>query len=457
MPIFLLLAATLLAQDSPVLNQKAEGYRGIWYFNQPSRDQYVYKYSGGFATYPQQQGPIAIYAPKVNRTFFVYGGASSGSKNSLLHMVSYFDHKTGTVPRPTILLDKKTDDAHDNPVLSIDEEGYLWVFSNSHGVERPSYIHRSRKPYDIEAFDRIRTTNFSYGNVWHEPGKGFLLLHTLYENKGRSMYLSTSTPDGRDWTKPSLMSRFDLGHYQLTTHAPGRTATVFDYHPDPEGLNSRTNIYYLETRDHGRTWQNVKGESVSLPVRDSKTTALVHDYKSEGLKVYLKEVAFQPDGNPVILYLTTTGYESGPKNGPRKWYTARWTGTEWKIQPFTNSDHNYDHGGLWIDPKTGDWRVIAPTAPGPQPYTTGGDMVLWLSKDKGATWKQVKQLTRSTTVNHTYAKKPIGAQPEFYAIWADGDTLKPGPSRIYFSNQKGDVFVLPETMSSDSVKPMRVR
>src|SRR5438445_2511040 len=32
----------------------ADGYRGIWYYNQPSNDEYKYKYSGGFATYPQQ-------------------------------------------------------------------------------------------------------------------------------------------------------------------------------------------------------------------------------------------------------------------------------------------------------------------------------------------------------------------------------------------------------------------
>ena len=32
-----------------------------------------------------------------------------------LHMVSYYDHASGTVPRPRILLNKHTDDAHDNP------------------------------------------------------------------------------------------------------------------------------------------------------------------------------------------------------------------------------------------------------------------------------------------------------------------------------------------------------
>ncbi len=46
-----------------------DGYRGIWYFNQPTDDEYRYKYSGGFATYPQQHAPIAIYCPQVAKTF----------------------------------------------------------------------------------------------------------------------------------------------------------------------------------------------------------------------------------------------------------------------------------------------------------------------------------------------------------------------------------------------------
>jgi len=138
-----------------------DGYRGIWYYNQPSNDKYVYKYSGGFATYPQQHAPIAIYSKEANKTFFCYGGTAKGTHNRLLHMVSYFDHATGEVPRPVLLLDKKTDDAHDNPTISIDGEGYIWIFSSVHGTSRPSYIHKSAKPYSIADFELIQETNLS--------------------------------------------------------------------------------------------------------------------------------------------------------------------------------------------------------------------------------------------------------------------------------------------------------
>jgi len=147
--IVLLLGAVGKSQDPITINQQDDGYRGIWYMNQPWNDEYVYKYSGGLGTYCGKHRPFAIYSPEVNKTFFVYGGAAKHNDQALVHMVSYYDHTTRTVPRPTILLDKKTNDAHDNPVISVDDEGYVWVFSPSHGRSRPSYIHRSMKPYEI--------------------------------------------------------------------------------------------------------------------------------------------------------------------------------------------------------------------------------------------------------------------------------------------------------------------
>ena len=52
------------------INEKGTGYRGIWYMNQPSGDEYVYKYSGGLGTYCAKHKPFAVYCEKVKKTFF---------------------------------------------------------------------------------------------------------------------------------------------------------------------------------------------------------------------------------------------------------------------------------------------------------------------------------------------------------------------------------------------------
>ena len=440
---------------------KDDGYRGIWYFNQASNDEYKYKYSGGFATYPQQHAPIAIYSKEADKTFFCYGGTTArkpGDKQVLLHMVSYFDHKTGKVPRPTILLNKKTDDAHDNPTLSIDAQGFIWIFSPSHGTGRPSFIHRSKKPYDIEDFELIETTNFSYTQPWFIPGQGFLFLHTHYNSgsqgtKGvRGLHLMTSA-DGVKWTTPELVANIELGDYQVSWPSGAKVVTAFDFHPKPLGLNARANIYFLQTTDFGKTWTTASGEKVSLPLTTTNNAALIYDSRSQHLLVYLKDIAFDANGNPVILFLTSKGYESGPANDPRTWKTARWTGKEWQVRDFTTSDSNYDHGSLYIE-KDGTWRVIAPTEAGPQPYNPGGEMVMWTSNDEGTTWKKLKQLTQNSPRNHTYARKPLNAHPDFYALWADGNARQPSESFLHFTNQKGDhVWQLPSSMHSDFETP----
>jgi len=453
---FLALAALAAARPAGAAEPlpRDDGYRGIWYMNQPSGDEYRYKYSGGFATYPQQHLPIAWYAPEARKTFFCYGGTPRG-KNTLLHLVSYFDHATGEVPRPAILLDKKTTDAHDNPTMCLDEAGHLWVFSNAHGTARPSWIHRSLRPHSIDAFEQVWTGNFSYGQPWHLPGQGFLFLHTRYA-QGRGLHTMRSR-DGRVWEEPRALARVAQGHYQVSWRDGTRLATAFDYHPPRGGLNARTNLYYLETRDQGATWTTAAGAPVPTPLTEARNPALVHPYEDEGLLVYLKDLQFDPAGRPVILYLTTKGYQSGPANGPRAWHTARWTGAAWEIRPAVISDHNYDHGSFYLE-AADRWRLIAPTAPGPQAHCTGGEMELWLSADQGRTWTRERRLTENSPRNHTYARRPVNAHPDFYALWADGDALQPSASALYFTNREGtEVRRLPTEMSGPTARPELVR
>ncbi|MDA0709760.1 MAG: BNR-4 repeat-containing protein [bacterium] len=467
------------------LNHKDTGYRGIWYYNQPSGDEYVYKYSGGLGTYCAKHRPFAVYRPEVDRTFFCYGGTpvdghlkhseedlrldrafSRQRPGFLLHMVSYFDHKTGLVPRPTILLDKETADAHDNPIISVDDDGTIWIFSTSHGLSRPSYVHRSTKPYDIDHFERVDVTylrdgeklpmdNFSYMQAWHLPGRGFINFVTRYKDPSdRTLFFMTS-PDGVSWSEWTRLAAIDKGHYQISICSDQKAVTAFNYHPEPQGLNWRTNLYYLETPDFGRSWQNAAGEPVSLPLTAPNNNALVHDYAADGLKVYLKDIRLDPDGNPVILVITSEGYESGPENGPRTWTLHHWDGHSWHIRTVTTSDNNYDMGSLYIE-DDGTWRIIAPTETGPQAYNPGGEMAMWVSTDSGRTWEKSRQLTRNSERNHTYARSPVSAHPDFYALWADGNARQASKSCIYFCDKAGQAYRLPEEMEGDFARPIRI-
>lgn len=440
-------------EDKPVVigAPRADGYHGIWYSNQRSDDKYRYKYSGGLGTYCAKHRHHAQYAPEVDRTFFVYGGTKGVNEpQPLLIMISYYDHKTGTVPKPAIVMEKGTGDAHHNPTLSIDQDGHLWVFASAHGGS-DGFIWKSAEPYSIDEFELVMRREFTYPQPRYVEGFGFVFLFTKY-TAGRECYVSFS-PDGYEWTPDKKIAGFD-GHYQISSQSGQKRGTALNWHPSGTGVNSRTNLYYLETRDFGQTWTNVEGDELELPLSSPQNDALVHDYQNDGDLVYLKDITYDHDDNPVILVILSKGYESGPENGPRIWSIAHWSGSEWQFKKVTESDHNYDMGSLYIE-EDGTWRIIAPTENGPQEYCTGGEVAIWISEDQGNTWRMSRQLTSESELNHTYVRRVLNANPEFYAFWADGNALEPSESSLYFCNKDGSkVWMLPREIKTDTTKPI---
>lgn len=433
---------------------KDNGYRGIWSSTGSLTTDAPWRfahYSGGLATAFQQFIPIAYHDAQSGRTFFCYSGTPL-HKRQIRCMVSYFDHATWTVPRPSIVMQKETDDAHDNAALMLDAQGHLWVFSGAHGTARPAYIWRSRHPRDIDSFELVQETSFSYPQPWFVEGRGFLFLHTRYRDGGRFLHWMTS-PDGRWWSEPRPLAMAARGHYQISWRVGNKVGTAFNYHPlwpRPDDDVGRTNLYYLETDDFGETWKTAGGDSVTPPIVAPETEALIHDYERDGLLVYLKDLNFDAMGRPIILYLTSHAGSAGPQGDPRRWCTARWNGAEWVILDAMTSDNNFDTGCLHVEPD-GLWRIIAPTEPGPQRYNVGGQVAVWTSPDQGATWTRDRLVTSDHAHNHSYVRRPVHAHPDFYALWADGDTRHSSESHLYFCNARGDRLVrLPFDMSGET-------
>jgi hypothetical protein len=459
-----------------LINEQDNGYRGIWYHIGQTKDEYVHKYSGGLGTYPANHYPFSVYVPKVNKTFFCNGGTDAAN-STLLHQVAYYDHKTGEVPRPTIVLDKATTDAHDNPVIQVDKDGFIWLFSTSHGKGRPSFVHKSVKPYEVDKFEKVEATkmvngkkspldNFSYLQMYYTKKNGFLGLFTSYEVRPlaagsmscRDMAYMTSK-DGVEWSEWKFLAQIEEGSYQTSGQWKNRIGTSFNYHPHRKvngGLDFRTNLYYMFTDDNGKSWRTADGKPVLAPLTNITNEALVYDYSSQGLNVYINDVNFDKQGNPIILYEVGKGHAPGPANGMKQWHTAHWNGNKWNIAPVASSDHNYDMGSLYME-KNNTWKIIAPTGKGPQSYNTGGEISMLVSRDQGASWATEKHLTRNSEYNHSYPRRPVKAHPGFYAFWADGHGRKLSKSRLYFADQQGNTFMLPEKMDQDKMKPAALR
>lgn len=464
--LFMMLFITSSLSSQSLNNSKFLGYRGIWFQlgfiermeAEGYKGGYGDKYSGGLSfAWSHTVSPMAIYVPEADKTFFVYGGTTEPHDNYLMVMASYYDHAKHLVPRPTIVRDQRgIDDPHDNPSITIDDEGYIWVFVAGRGRGRPGQIFKATEPYSVDKFEKIISREQTYSHIWHIPGEGFMHLLTLYTD-GRELYWERSAK-GDDWTEEPEENLQKLagfgGHYQVTRldDRNKRIGSAFNYHPEGN-VDRRTNIYYFETWDFGETWTTIDGQELSLPLDHRDNPALVVDYEAEGRNAYITKLLYDDDGNPVILVVTSDGYMPGPQNDPRKWELVRWTGEEWITTEITTSDHNYDMGSLYID---GDrWTIIGPTLQGPQPYHTGGEIGLWLSTDGGETWKLERQVTGNSPMNHSYVRRPHKPSDPFFGMWADANSIEFSISRLFFTNSTGDrVYMLPYTMKSDFEEPI---
>lgn len=442
----------MLLIRSGAQNTRVDGYKGIW-FTLGQFSAYGDKYSGGLGTYTSSHIPIAVYAEKADKTFFVYGGTTAKNEKHLLIMLSYYDHKKGIVPKPVIVYDKVgVDDPHDNASISIDEYGYIWIFVSGRNTTRPGIIFKSHQPYEIERFEKITAGEMTYPQPWWINGKGFFYLFTKY-TKGRELYWSASK-DGKTWDADRKLSGMG-GHYQLSNIWKDKLVTVFNYHPGGD-VNKRTNIYLLQSSDMGKTWTTLEGKIIHPPLTDIHAEALIKDYEKERKLVYLNDLNFDKDGNPVILAVVSKGFEPGPKGNPREWTIIKWKNGKWNFYKVCESTHNYDMGSLYIH--NDHWQIIGPTEAGPQLYGTGGEMAVWTSDDEGMVWKRTTTLTSDSERNHSYARRPLNAHEDFYSFWADGNAEKFSESKLYFCNKKGSkVWILPYDMKKDFEKPVELK
>lgn len=485
MAIFLAMAVfPLRAQDAPesgkskpefgaLNNRTINGFRPIW-FDLGQRSEYGSKYSGGLGTYSVKHRPMAIYDEVSDRTYFVYGGTTGEKYRHLLCMISCYDHKTGLVQKPVVVYDKgPVKDPHDNPAILIDGEGYIWVYVAGRGNKREGYRYRSTRPRDISEFECKGSSIMAYPQPYYMEGKGHFLFFTRYDGK-RQLFFQTSE-DGVNWSAYTrIASIMDeklgekmSGHYQITGRYKDKLVTVFNRHLGGD-CDTRTNIYYLESSDFGKTWTTADGKAVELPVtqKDSPARILeleiqrtdstrINKKSGELTNCYIKDVNFDSEGNAIILYLTSHGPCPGPKYGPVEWYTAHWNGKKWEFRYITSSTHNYDSGSIYVNGR--EWTVIAPTGAGPQKWGQGGEIESWTSRNNGKKWKKQYDYTINSPRNNSYVRRPENAKDPFYAFWADGNTDAFSISYLYFGDSKGNCWKLPYRSGDEWIKPQPVR
>jgi hypothetical protein len=423
-------------------------FRGVWYGSgrQNTLPGHEFVYAGGKATYSAWHRPMAVYAPEVNKTFFVFGDAHNRPA------ISLFDHATARFAEPLALGTNPDGNAHRNPTLLIDEDRYLFVFYGYHGGAQPIAVLRSLYPLDMSAWTRMADLtdgNGSYPNPWQLLSGEIIVPH-----RQPSGWCFTKTRDqGVTWGETVELASFDT--YESTSTVYGMT--LAETGPCPRRIHfvwsrlgggseeairtkhlwaRRYNVYYARSDDGGDTWQRSDGSIYQLPVSEESAELV---YKSGERGTWLKDILVTPDGHPLILFL-----DGDADTYVSTWKIARRTHKGWEFVDLATSDHMYD-GGAFCAMGPNDIRLYGPSAPA-QPGCDGGNIEEWQSTDGGKTWAKVRTLTHGADRSHNHVKTVRNHQQsdgQFRVMWSCGDGRSPPGSTEVHLYYFGDAMDAP--------------
>ena len=394
-------------------------------------------YGGAHATYCAWTRPMAVYAPAVDKTFFAFGNCDNSPT------VASYDHKTKQLSHAVVVGSNPDMDAHKNPHLLIDEQGYLYVFYRSHCT--PTHLVKSAKPYDISQWVQMGVVaeRSSYPQPWQlKPGE----IVVLYRGGGTHDATEScvkSTDGGATWSAPL--------HIVATPPKNGCYAvSIAENGPYPRRVHmawsvtrgdwwQRYHVYYAYSDDGGTTWKRSDGRLYELPIQEA-TSEMIFESDVPDRGVWLKDIQLDSKGNPYILFIdaSTLTYES-------VWRVAKCVEGKWSMHVVATSDHMYDAGAI-VMLADDDIRVYAPTTPS-QPYEDGGEIEEWQSTDAGVTWRNTRHLTSGSKYCHNHVKAVFGSQKgDFRVFWNYGDAKNPPETHDVDLYYYGEALSAPQKM-----------
>ena len=392
------------------------------------------------ATYCAWHRPMAVYAPQVDRTFFVFGNPANRPT------ISHYDHRRGAFAAPVVLGTNPNGDAHRNPTLLVDDQGMLYVFYGAHG--QPTRVVKSAKPYDIGHW--VEAAALEDRNTYPQPWQ--LQRGRLFVSYRAppGWCFRTSTDGAGSWqSKTDLIAFPGMSIYAVsvadTGAFPRRIHIIWERMGGGSAEEVRTkalwarryNVYYACSSDGGVTWERSDGSRYDLPITEAAAEK-VHDSGEHG--VWLKDIQLDPDGNPCVLFL-----DADVRTYRTVWKFARLEAGIWRASDVTSSDHMYDAGGIVIL-SAGDYRVYGPSTAS-QPHEDGGEIEEWTSTDRGARWANTRHVTAGSRYSHNHVKVVWNhRRPDFRAMWCYGDSAYPPATRDAYLFRYGEGSTGPQQM-----------
>lgn len=394
--------------------------------------------------------PAAWYDDRAKRTFIVFLAPPAGSTRSTAAVqVGCYDHATATALRPVVLPTRSAGGSARETALALDEAGHLWILVG-YGNAAASELFRSRAPFEIGAFTcesgpRVASP---FIRAHDETGLAVVGIGAMGES---SPAVFLGRPPGEPWPDARAIAGLGRSHALLAGQYKQKLVVAISAAGTEEAF-STTNLYYLESPDEGTTWQTIRRQPLSLPLQEWENPALAWDYRSSQWSVHLKDLAFDPGGNAVILYLTSRTQPNG-QHILHTWTSARWVGREWETTGIIPARGADDPGVLHVE-RDRSWRMVVADRGRPGRPPTA-DLVLWSSDDQGRSWYK-RALIGDGRAERQAVCRPTHARHEFYTLWAVRHAGDPAAGRLRYIDAHGQVFELPTRMTEPSAQAQPV-
>lgn len=377
-------------------------------------------YGGAHATYCAWTRPMAVYAPSQNKTFFAFGNAENSPS------ICSYDHTSHTLADAVVVGTNPDKDAHKNPHILIDDDGYIYVFYRSHCS--PAHLAKSARPYDISQWTPMGVVaeSSSYPQPWQLKKGEIIVLYRAGGTHNATESCVRSRDGGKTWSEPQIIassppkngfytaSIAEAGEYPRKVHMAW-SVTRGDWW-------QRYHVFYAYSDDGGYTWKKSDGSPHELPITEPTSERIFEsDVPDRG--VWLKDIQLDSKGNPYILFVdgNTLTYDC-------VWRVAVCSNGKWGIHEIATCDHMYDAGSL-VFLADDDLRAYLPTTPA-QPYEDGGDVDEWQSTDSGKSWAKTKAVTSGSEYSHNHVKTVFNHQKgDFRVFWCYGDARVPPETR----------------------------